>query len=69
MNEGKKFTICPQPGCTVELNKLMDVGKLLLEMGYIVKRKKVARPGQKTLLNVLEIQEQEEEKGGHTDAG
>lgn len=60
----KKFIICPQPGCTVELNKLMDAGKLLLEMGYIVNRKKIARPGQKTLLNALEIQEQDEETGG-----
>lgn len=62
----KKFIICPQPGCTVELSKLMDAGKLLLEMGYVVKRKKVARPGQKTQLNALEIQEQEE-KGGQDD--
>lgn len=69
MNEGKKFIICPHPGCNVELSKLMECGKLLLEMGYIVKRKKLARPGQKTQLNVLEIQEQEEEKGGQADVG
>ena len=60
----KKFIICLQPGCTVELNKLMDAGKLLLEMGYIVNRKKIARPGQKTLLNALEIQEQADEETG-----
>ena len=56
----KSFIIGPQPGCNVELSKLMEAGKLLLEMGYIVNRKKIARPGQKTLLNVLEIQEPEE---------
>ena len=44
----------------MELSKLMEAGKLLLEMGYIVNRKKIARPGQKTLLNVLEVQEPEE---------
>ena len=64
MNDSKKFIICPHPGCNVELSKLMECGKLLLEMGYIVKRKKLARPGQKTQLNVLEIQEQEENTGG-----
>ena len=42
----------------------MDAGKLLLEMGYIVNRKKIARPGQKTLLNALEIQEQADEETG-----
>lgn len=67
MDNSKKFTICPQPGCNVELSKLMEAGKLLLEMGYIVTRKKIARSGQKTLLNVLEIQEQTiEETGGKT---
>ena len=64
MND-RKFTIGPQPGCTVELGKLMETGKLLLEMGYTVKRIKVARPGQKTLLNALEVQEQTEDAGAN----
>lgn len=64
MEDSKKYIICPQPGYGVELGKLMDTGKLLLEMGYIVSRKKIARPGQKTLLNVLEIQEQSADDTG-----
>lgn len=64
MSDGKKITICPQPGCNVDLSKLMDVGKLLLEMGYSVTRKKIARPGQKTLLNAIEITEQPDEDTG-----
>jgi len=56
--ENKKFTICPQSGYTIDLQKLMDAARLLTEMGYMVRRVRVQRQGQKTLLNALEIQEQ-----------
>lgn len=62
MPDNKKFTICPQSGFTVELGKLTEVGKLLMEMGYTVRRVRVQRAGQKTMLNALEIQEQNELK-------
>lgn len=53
------FIICPQPGCVVDLSKLVDTGRLLLEMGYSVRRIKIKRDGQKTLLNAIEIKEAE----------
>ena len=56
--ENKKFTIVQQSGYTIDLQKLMDAAKLLMEMGYTVRRVRVQRAGQKTLLNALEIQEQ-----------
>ena len=42
----------------------MEAGRLLLEMGYTVSRKKIARAGQKTLLNALEVQEPPEAESG-----
>ena len=54
----QKFVICPQSGYTIELAKLMEAGKLLMEMGYDVRRVKVRREGQKTAVNALEIAEQ-----------
>ena len=65
--DNKKIIIVPQPGCTVELTKLIETSKYLVEMGYTVRRIKIAREGQKTLINALEVQERKktEEAGGN----
>lgn len=65
--ENKKFTIVQQAGGSCEMAELMEAGRLLLKFGYTVRRVKVQRAGQKTLLNALEIREQntlEPPKGG-----
>ena len=56
--ENKKFVIVQQSGYIIDLPKLMEAAKLLMEMGYTVRRVRVQREGQKTMLNALEIQEQ-----------
>lgn len=57
--ESKRLIIMPQSGYTTELDVLMDTAKLLVRLGYDVRRVKVQRPGQKTLLNAIEAREQE----------
>ena len=57
--ESKKLIIMSQSGYTAELDVLMETAKLLVRLGYDVRRVKVQRPGQKTLLNAIEAREQE----------
>ena len=57
--ENSGFVVIPQSGYGSELDTLMEVAKLLVRLGYDVRRVKVQRPGQKTLLNAIEAREQE----------
>lgn len=74
--DNQSFTIRPCAGYTAELSDLTEIGKLLIKMGYRVRRKKIYRPGQKTAINALYIDDLEEggEKNdpagsGKTDSG
>lgn len=54
------FIIRPCAGYTAELADLIEVGKLLLKMGYKVQRKKIYRPGQKTAINSIIVIDESE---------
>lgn len=62
----QSFVIRPCTGYTADLADLIEIGKLLLKMGYTVKRTKHYRPGFKTGINAISVTDGTE--GGEKDA-
>ena len=53
--DSQEIIIRPCTGYTAELNDLIEIGKLLLKMGYKVQRRKIYRNGQKAGINAIVI--------------
>lgn len=56
-------------GYPADVGMLMQIAKLLVEMGYTVKRVRIPRKGQKALVNAIMAFDENEEGQGNAELG